>query len=53
MSALLSITMTFLIVGFTAVISATMFGPGDVPRQIALIAMWFSAGVMVDSIWSQ
>lgn len=38
-------------IAFAAALSGGLFPPGDVPRQLLLVVLWFIAGIIVGSIW--
>lgn len=43
---------TCIIIGLSSLISMCMFSPGDIPKQLAIVAFWFLAGFSVCRIWS-
>jgi hypothetical protein len=42
---------TILSIGVCALISGSLFPPGDVPRQLFVVAMWYITGLATMAMW--
>lgn len=45
------IAVTCLLIASVALLSGMLLPPGDVPKQLLVVAFWFAVGFTVNAIW--